>query len=32
VLLQAFGIADRLDVRRSRIVLTIQETAHPVAF
>jgi hypothetical protein len=30
VLLQAFGIPDRLDIQRSRIVLTIQETSHPV--
>jgi len=29
VLLQAFGIPDRLDIQRSRIVLTIQETSHP---
>jgi hypothetical protein len=30
VLVQAFGIPDRLDLQRSRIVLTIQETSHPV--
>lgn len=30
VLLQAFGIPDRLDMQRSRIVLTIQETPDPI--
>jgi hypothetical protein len=30
VLLQAFGIPDRLDIQRSRIVITIQETPPPI--
>ena len=30
VLLQAFGIPDRLDIQRSRIVITIQDTPPPV--
>ncbi len=30
LLLKGFGISDRLDIRRSRIVLTIQETSFPV--
>jgi len=29
LLVQAFGMPDRLDFQRSRIVLTIQETSHP---